>query len=198
VQTTSKSPKLSMEQSAAALLKLGISSNTEFRNLCSSGGRPDFIPSSPQTYYDNFPGWKAYMQLGKAYLLNSELNELKPDYQEVKKAIRRLNISSIAEYKKAVITGRLGSYAPEDPEQFFKDEFEGWGALLAPKHRKILSFEEARIVARKLWPTNSSEWRIFCRNGERPPCLPALPDREYAEEGWAGWKDFLNEQESEA
>ncbi|WNO61046.1 hypothetical protein [Rheinheimera sp. MMS21-TC3] len=136
------------------------------------------------------------MKLGRELLHSDEVEDLTTSYNEIKKATHRLGISSIAEYKKAFSLGKLGKYAPEDPESYFKDEFGGWGELLAPKHRTIMEFEKARLVARHFWPVNSSEWRIFCRNGERPPFLPAMPDREYANHGWISWQDFLNDPET--
>ncbi|WP_240224688.1 hypothetical protein [Rheinheimera hassiensis] len=190
---TSKSPKLTMQQTAVALLRLGVTNNVEFRKLCSSGERPIEIPSSPHTYYPDFPGWKALMKMGRELLHSDSVDISTPDYSELKKGTHRLGISSIAEYKKSVSLGRLGPSAPENPEECFGSEFKGWGDLLAPKHRSVMDFEQARSVARFLWPTNSSEWRKFCRSGERPPYLPAMPDREYATEGWSGWEDFLND-----
>ena len=44
---------------------------------------------------------------------------------------------------------------------------------------------------RRLGLKSSNEWRDYCKSGKKPAEIPANPDRSYAEDGWAGWGDWL-------
>jgi superfamily II DNA or RNA helicase len=53
------------------------------------------------------------------------------------------------------------------------------------------NFEEARAFARRLGLKSHVEWLEYGRSGKKPADIPAKPDRTYAEEGWAGFGDWL-------
>ena len=44
------------------------------------------------------------------------------------------------------------------------------------------------------WPrhlANEFEWEEWCKEGMRPPNVPAAPDRTYKDGGWQGWVHWL-------
>ncbi len=57
--------------------------------------------------------------------------------------------------------------------------------------RRWRSFKDARTYARSLGLTSRDQWEAFARSEGRPRDLPANPAREYRDEGWRGWADFL-------
>jgi hypothetical protein len=71
-----------------------------------------------------------------------------------------------------------------------------WGDWLgtgvtATRARQYRRFDEARAFARTLALKRKSDWRSYCRSGDKPHDIPARPDHVYSEEGWLGWGDWL-------
>ena len=56
---------------------------------------------------------------------------------------------------------------------------------------KFLPFEDAKKIVLELKLKSNSEWRIFCKNGQKPQNIPVNPDRTYKEKGWQNWTDWL-------
>ena len=58
---------------------------------------------------------------------------------------------------------------------------------------KFLPFDEALAVARSLGLANRSEWYAWCKEGLRPPNVPANPSTTatYRGGGWQGWVHWL-------
>ena len=55
----------------------------------------------------------------------------------------------------------------------------------------MISFEEARVVARKLKLRSETEWREWSKSGLRFPGMPSSSDRTYRGDGWVSWPDWL-------
>ena len=58
----------------------------------------------------------------------------------------------------------------------------------------ILPFKNARKFVHKLKLHSSSEWRKYCKNGNKPENIPTNPWRTYKKE-WKGMKDWLGMDE---
>jgi len=174
-----------MDEAAALLRSLGIKTLSDFKLLKQKGDRPPTIPANPETYYKNYPGWKAFIALG---------HDLKPSdiapttYAELKTLNFRFSIKTKNGYLNAINEGTLPVGSPTNPESYFKDQWQSWAEFLAPKS-KFVSFDEARRYARRLGLKSSYEWRAFCRQGHKPDFIPVLPDRDYEE--FVSWHDFL-------
>ena len=56
---------------------------------------------------------------------------------------------------------------------------------------KFLPFDEALVVARSLGLANRFEWKVWCKEGMRPPKVPSAPDLTYKDGGWQGWGHWL-------
>jgi hypothetical protein len=52
-------------------------------------------------------------------------------------------------------------------------------------------FEEAREFVRSLGIKSDTQWREYCRSGERPPDIPAAPWYTYADTGWTNMGDWF-------
>jgi hypothetical protein len=57
--------------------------------------------------------------------------------------------------------------------------------------RQYRSFKKARAFVRRLGLKSVSEWRDYCKSGEKPADIPANPHDTYANDGWAGYYDWL-------
>lgn len=54
-----------------------------------------------------------------------------------------------------------------------------------------ISFDDARTFARRLGLKSASQWRDYCKSGEKPPDVPAVPYAVYANDGWISFGDWL-------
>lgn len=54
------------------------------------------------------------------------------------------------------------------------------------------NFNRAREFARNLKISSASEWRKYASSGERPSTIPSHPDRQYKNNGWKSWMDWLD------
>ena len=56
---------------------------------------------------------------------------------------------------------------------------------------KFLSFKEALVVARSLRLPGRMEWKVWSKEGLRPPNMPSDPAKVYKAHGWQGWGHWL-------
>lgn len=178
--------KLPMDQAAAAVYDMGLTSYYQYLKICSSGERPAYLPSNLSTYYDEYPGWDAFLALGKK-VSNAQNIFTGISYAELKYIVHRKNLSSKGAYLKAFRNGELPPGTPSDPENYYP-EFEGWNTFLPPK-RSLIPYEEAKKIVHAYNLKSSYQWRNFCRDGNKPDGIPVLPDRDYPE--FISWEDFL-------
>ena len=86
----------------------------------------------------------------------------------------------------------FGSTAAQD--QNCRDRSESNGS----RGRAWVDFDKARGYARSLGLESEKEWRELSKSGQRPPDIPANPDRVYKGKGWLSWGDFLGFNEGYA
>lgn len=56
---------------------------------------------------------------------------------------------------------------------------------------KFLPFIVAKNIVHELKLNSNSEWRAYCKNGNKPQNIPVNPDRVYKDNGWLNWPDWL-------
>lgn len=188
-KTSRKMAKLPFEAAAVAVFRLGVKTSTQFERLRSENKLPVEIPARPDMYYkEEWESWKSFLETGDKLNRQGTVPTLRFSYELLKATMRRLAITSKEDYHKAILDGRLPSYAPADPEAEYPQEFEGWKVFLA-EDLTYISFSEAKRFISRFQLKNSFEWRNFCREGLRPKYIPSLPDRVYSE--FTTWEDFL-------
>lgn len=121
--------------------------------------------------------------------------------------VRSLGIKTSAEYRKWS-SGGLPHLPPKPDDIPAKPESVYWGQgwisypdWLGKNTKAIRSFESARDFVRSLGLKSNTEWRQYVLG--KKPNLPPLPDdipkwhpnKEYADQGWMGWKDYLTYEE---
>jgi hypothetical protein len=53
------------------------------------------------------------------------------------------------------------------------------------------TFKKARAFVRGLGLKSMRKWGDYVASGMKPDGIPAAPDKVYADDGWAGWNDWL-------
>lgn len=53
------------------------------------------------------------------------------------------------------------------------------------------SFKKARAFVRSLGLKSMRKWDDYTKSGMKPDNIPAAPQEVYANDGWAGWNDWL-------
>ena len=57
-------------------------------------------------------------------------------------------------------------------------------SAILPTMSKFLPFDEAAAVVQSLGLAGKTEWRAWCKEGMRPPSVPADPPKFYKHDGW--------------
>jgi hypothetical protein len=53
------------------------------------------------------------------------------------------------------------------------------------------TFKQARVFVRGLKLKSARKWDEYIKSGMKPDNIPAAPQEVYANDGWAGWNDWL-------
>ena len=100
---------------------------------------------------------------------------------------QRLQIGSIQKRvnELCVFVAGLLVGLPKDADGDYKDI-----PFCPREHSVFLEFKAARDVVRALKLANQIAWQTWSKH-HRPSNIPSRPDKVYAGEGWAGFKDWL-------
>lgn len=94
------------------------------------------------------------------------------------------------------------SNMPYKPEEFYKDEWQGWGHFLGkpanswPKVGGVIRwrryYESKAYIANKPEIRSKEDWFTLVKSGTVPPDIPTRPDLVYRRTGeWTSWPQFL-------
>ena len=168
---------------------LNLNSAVQWRNYCSSGGKPKNIPSTPYEIYkeDGWKDWGDWLGTGR----KSDFHFL--DYSSAKKYVLTLNISSPNKWKEYCKSGKRPKNIPSSPNVVYKNKgWKGWRAFLSLKPKvEFVNFNDARLYARSLKLNGQEKWFELTRSGDKPENIPTSVQKVYKDKGWKGWKDFL-------
>ncbi|MFC1704119.1 integrase repeat-containing protein [Candidatus Omnitrophota bacterium] len=109
---------------------------------------------------------------------------------EAKKGVKKLKITTLAEFRKKIAGHRRIPYHPD--LVYKKKGWVDWYNFFGKKRRNLYkSYKEAERAARKLGAQSRPQYkRLFIRNSR----LPSHPDESYRNKGWKGWKAFLGKK----
>ncbi|MBI1961275.1 MAG: DEAD/DEAH box helicase family protein [Candidatus Sungbacteria bacterium] len=160
------------QEASRVAIAAGIKSSFEYQKRYRSVDTR--LPSSPQTYYKDFPGW--YSFLGK------EKPTFYPTWQEASKAAVAVGIKTSTEYgaRRKYVDARL----PCAPYMHYKD-FPGWEIFL--RTSKYPTWQEASRVAVAAGIKSRPEYQKRYRSIDTR--LPAVPRQRYPD--FPGWDIFL-------
>jgi superfamily II DNA or RNA helicase len=200
----------SFEEARTFVHRLKLKSESEWRlfrkgGMPLKGKRPSDIPSNPnQTYADK--GWKGMGDWLGTGTIAPRLRKYR-HFGEGRAFVRRLKLKSGSEWRafcrgEMPRQGKLPLDIPANPSRTYAGK--GWKGMgdwlgtgrIADHLKGYRPFAEARTFVHTLKLKSESEWRAFClgqmpRKGERPPDIPAIPHRTYADKGWKGMGDWL-------
>jgi len=186
---------LPFKKARAFVRTLGLKSETEWRKYCRSGKERNDIPAAPDRTYAEagWVGWGDWLGTGR---IAHRYHQFLP-FKEARAFVRSLNLKSQKEWNAYRKSGKRPNDIPSNPNSVYAET--GWAGLgdwlgtgtVAPHLREYQSFTKARAFARSLNLKSEGEWREYCRSGKRPSDVPSNPDKKYANDGWAGWSDWL-------
>jgi len=160
---------------------LKLKNNTEWKEYCKSGEKPDDIPAGPeQTYKKDFNGIPDW--LGNGNLSNKHRIYL--TYEECQKFAQKNNITSIIEWEKFGKSDKRPSNVPSHPDRIFSKQWTTWPDFLgvdriANQNKVYRSFESAKDFVQKLGLKNYEDWKSYCKSGNKPDDIPAAPWNTY-------------------
>lgn len=93
--------------------------------------------------------------------------------------------------RRSGIDRRCGFDTRNEVERFFEGERRSGADRRSAHRRQYRSFKKARAFVRGLELKSESEWRDYVNSGKRPDDIPLAPHECYANDGWAGWCDWL-------
>jgi hypothetical protein len=186
---------LSFRKARAFVRSLNLKSETEWRAYTKSSKMPDDIPAGPSRTYakDGWAGMGDWLGTGRIAPSDHQY----PPFKQARAFARSLNLKSGAEWRTYTQSGKKSANVPTNPNRTYaKDGWAGMGdwlgtGTIACQLREYPSFKKARAFARSLNLKSETEWREYCKSGERPLYIPSNPDKMYANDGWAGMSDWL-------
>ncbi|MDH3203553.1 MAG: hypothetical protein OEL81_02600 [Nitrosopumilus sp.] len=170
---------------------LNLKNNKEWRKYCSSGIKPENIPSNPESVYKT-KGWKGFGDwLGTG--IGSKLSFL--PFEESRKYVHTLQLSGKEEWVKYCKSNKRLLEIPASPDRTFKKVWKGWGdwlgtGIIANKNLEFLPFDEAREFVHSLDLKNQKEWSQYVKSGNKPTNIPSTPTNTYKDQ-WKGLGDWL-------
>jgi superfamily II DNA or RNA helicase len=183
------------ERARGHVRSLGLRTGAEWIALTRSGSLPPDIPAAPWQHYKG-KGWTSMGDwLGTGTVAHGKRQFL--PFKQARDHAQSLRLKSQAKWKAYCKSGDKPDNLPASPWHTYAGKgWVGWGDWLgtgvtATRARQYRRFDEARALVHTLALKRKSEWRSYCRSGDKPHDIPARPDHVYAEEGWVGWGDWL-------
>ncbi|MCG8905607.1 VPA1269 family protein [Pseudomonas sp. DP-17] len=161
----------SLTQASEAARALGFTTKTAYLE----GYHADpMLPANPNVFYSDYWrvwGWEKFLGVDKY------------SYKDAGEVSRRLGISSAAEYSELQ---RQDIHLPAYPPSYYESDWQGWPEFLLP--RKCFSLGDVKYAVKVLKIKDSRGYR---QEYKKYPCLPANPDRVFADE-WISWRDLCD------
>ena len=181
------------ESSKKYVRKLNLKNQKEWQEYCTSGNKPDDIPSTPNGTYKN-KGWKGFGDFLGSNRVATQDRQYR-DFESAREFVRSLGIKGDKEWREYYKSGNKPDDIPSAPWLVYKG-WKGFGDFLgsnrvATQDRQYRDFESAREFVRSLKLNSQQEWNDFRRSGQIPDDIPSSPDRTYKNKGWTTWGDFL-------
>jgi hypothetical protein len=185
----------SFEDARVFVRKLNLKDTKQWQKYCTSGNRPDTIPTNPRVTYKN----KGWISLGD-WLGTGTIDPKKTQFRSFEDArvfVRMLNLKNTADWRKYRKSGNNPNDIPSNPEQIYKNK--GWISMgdflgtgyIAPRNRLYRNFEDARKFVQSLGLKNFTEWMEYHKLGNNPDDIPSVPQKIYKNKGWISLGDWL-------
>ena len=174
-------------QALAFARSRNLASAKEWQAWCKEGTRPPNVPSNPNaTYKDGgWQGWGHWLGTG-----NQRTREFLP-FGEALAVARSLGLPNEFEWRQWCKGGTRPPNVPSNPHRTYKGGgWQGWvhwlGSSGIKKASKFAPLAQALAFARSLNLAGKREWKVWCKEGMRPPNVPSNPQATYKGGGWQG------------
>jgi len=156
---------------------LNLSSVQEWRYWCTSGQRPEDIPSDPEKNYRDrgwvsWPDWLAHLARNASR-----------SFEDASQSARTLNLSSQQEWRDWRKTERTPEDVPSDPERAYKGcgwvNWPDWRGYNTRIGIPLQPCENARQYARALIFSSPQDWEDWNKGGQRPDAIHGNTQRAY-------------------
>jgi len=176
---------------------LNLKKSSDWSKYCDSGKKPDNIPVGVSGVYKN-KGWVSWGDfLGTGAVSTHKRTHW--SFERARAYVRKLNLKTRTEFSIFSKEGKLPAKIPVGVFGHYKDKgWISWGDFLgtgrvANQGREYKSFKEARAFVHTLKIQNWSEWKAFCKSGNKPDDIPGNPRRAY-NNGWIDSKDWFGKE----
>jgi 3-mercaptopyruvate sulfurtransferase SseA len=118
-------------------------------------------------------------------------------FEDARDFVRRLGLGSVAEWHTYCKSGKKPADIPTKPNRSYENAgWTTWGDWLGTGRiadwlREHRPFKKAGAFVRSLGLKSVAEWKVYCQSGKKPEDIPANPHQTYANDGWAGWGEWL-------
>jgi superfamily II DNA or RNA helicase len=175
--------------------RLGLKSQSEWKDYLKSGKKLADIPTSPNTAYAK-SGWAGFGDWLGTGTIAPRLREYR-SFKDARAFARNLGLKSQAEWSEYCKSGKKPADIPTNPNTTYAEA--GWSGMgdwlgtgtIASYLREYRSFKDARAFVRRLGLKSQIEWSEYSKSGKKPTDIPTNPQTTYAEAGWSGTGDWL-------
>jgi superfamily II DNA or RNA helicase len=180
------------EEAKDYVRSLGLQGEADWRKYCRSGQKPDDIPYKPNRTYENeWISWGDWLGTGRV----ASQDKVYRAFEKAKAFVHTLKLKSRGEWERYCKSGKKPDDIPAGPSGTYEKEWISWGDWLgtgriADREREYRSFGKAREFIHSLGLQSETEWRKYCRSGQKPDDIPYKPNRTYENE-WISWGDWL-------
>ena len=123
-------------------------------------------------------------------------------YEEAIKFSRKLGLLSINSWKKFSSSIERPKNVPSEPHITYKNKgwinYDEWLNISENKNKsefdkigKFVSYLESKEFVKNLGLKTHSDWKRFCKYGNRPNYIPSEPNNTYKNSGWESWSVWL-------
>jgi superfamily II DNA or RNA helicase len=196
LKTWDKLAKLSwmpFEEAREYVRGLKLTSISDFIRIFQSDYFPNDIPRLPNCVYA-FSGWKNWSDWIGAEIIATNKIKFK-DFVEAKSYVHKLKLKSVGSWNN--IRDKIPNDIPSSPDRTYSGKgWISWGdwlgnSKISTLKSDFLNYYEAKSYVNKLNLKNQSEWRNYCKIGNKPINIPSGPVKIYKNSGWKNWGDWL-------
>ena len=185
----------SYEDARKFIQKLGLKNQKEWFAYTKSQIFPSDLPVRPYVIYKN-KGWISFDDfLGHGRISN--VNKKFKTFSKSRQYVHKLGIQNQKEWLAFTKTKNFPDDLPTSPWEAYKnkgwtnlDDFLGHGRI-TKSSIKYKSFNDARFFAQTNKIKTASDWAKLLKSNKLMSNLPVRPDKQYADQGWTTWGDFL-------
>jgi hypothetical protein len=174
----------------------GIKTSREYKAMDKKFRLSLKLPACPHRMYADkgWEGWPVFLgtsKEGEKYKIDNFVS-----FSEAKNIVKAQGIKASSGYRAMDKKLRFSLKLPTHPEKSYKDKgWEGWAHFLRNNGTKIISFEEARLLVKKLGIKYEREYQKLSKEEREQLGLPCNPRLVYKNKGWVSNPDFYGRKD---